>query len=234
MDKSTTISLVTLLMVVGAVSKICDIDECREEGDAFMFDPDNWDQPTPVFMCNFVKVRLECLQGNPCDSADGTTNYTSLVELLQSVVNYYTKFGLCDDTIDDSLPYDHEIKIRERCLEESMRRIKSPFAISCLETGRLTYCIYEEQLECGISDVLEPDHYDNVNFLLGGNCAYHPPALELREAADVWRGNNPEYFEYERKYPCSEETSMSSHSQYYLILQSLSLIVIAFQNLINY
>ncbi|XP_006822587.1 uncharacterized protein LOC102802871 [Saccoglossus kowalevskii] len=204
-------------------------NECREEGDAFMFDPINWDQSPPVFTCNFLKVRLECLLADPCDSDVGTTNYTTLVSLLQNVINYYSLFGLCNDTIDDSLPYDHVIKIRERCLEESARRIKSPFAISCLETAWLTYCIYDEQVACGDTDARAPELYDNVQFLLDGLCAYKPPSEQLREDADEWRDNHLEYFEYEREYPCSA----TSHNQHYLI-QCVAFIALAFQSMYNY
>ncbi|XP_002734440.1 uncharacterized protein LOC100377870 [Saccoglossus kowalevskii] len=227
MDKIAVLLLLSFLcsVVESDEPRICTVEECRKEGDAYIMNPVNWDQSGPVLMCNFLKARVDCLTTDPCVpdvNNPHAVNSTSLKAVIEGIIDYYTNFGLCDDTVDESLDECHMARIRQRCLEESARRIKSPYAISCLETARVSYCIYEEQVYCDEEDVYEPESYPQVQYLISGNCRYYHQPTDVLEAARTWRENNPEYFQYRIRHgsetPCSVvESSATCNKNKYII-----------------
>jgi hypothetical protein len=164
---------------------------CFDLANEALYNPENWDVGLGEQWCNYIRTRLECLKSIFCEFA-GDFDIARNIKQLEGVIDYYEKWGICNNTVPSSLGECHLAMIREGCCNETILHVRSKFSMSCLETVRLVLCIYERQVTCEHEIIPNPNFYVNVMLLQAGNCCYRPLSNALMVAGDEWRAEHPD------------------------------------------
>nr|XP_006812456.1 PREDICTED: uncharacterized protein LOC102807086 [Saccoglossus kowalevskii] len=159
-----------------------------------MNNPVNWHKNTGLQYCKFMKTKLDCLNGIYCEGAPGGEDIKANIDQLDDALTYYTEWGICNNKVSESLGPCHLATIREKCVHDTVFRMRSKYSVPCVETWRLLDCIYEAQLnpECSSPHIFDPRNLVPYKQLAAGTCRYEPMSQELQDAGDKWRKNHPD------------------------------------------
>ncbi|XP_006812464.1 uncharacterized protein LOC102808157 [Saccoglossus kowalevskii] len=169
-------------------------NNCDAVGSEFMNNPVNWNKGTGWQYCGFMNTKLDCLKKIYCEGASGGEGIVANINQLARALSYYNEWGICSNDVDETLGPCHLATIREKCVHDTVLRVRSKYSVLCVENVRLLDCIYEAQLNpiCSFHDIFDPSNLVPYQKLAAGTCRYEPISQELQNAGDKWRKENPD------------------------------------------
>ncbi|XP_070532250.1 uncharacterized protein [Ptychodera flava] len=191
-----------------------EVEFCERFLSTYVGNPDNWyedaDKKSRLY-CDFVKLRLNCLESLSCD-VDNTPNskmplnITLWKELIAPGLENMINLGLCTDEpkapiVSDPSDPCGEYAVTKRCMNEVSDYLKSRYAITCVAMLKAGPCFINERIRCRVQRTASsslPRRFENPYQIISeeGHCRLIWNRALLRRQ-EQWRiAQSEDYYAY--------------------------------------
>ncbi|XP_070582181.1 uncharacterized protein [Ptychodera flava] len=185
-----------------------DVMKCEKELTTYVHDPVNWDtEKKTVLYCEFMRLRMECIQKLDCDKSNPTEempiNMTLWANIIESRVNMMQGLDFCStpaETMSQAFPVSDDpcstYQGVKMCSEAITDYLMSQYSLTCVAMIKAVYCMGDQREFCGrgagAADFEATAYY---HMAVTGHCNLIYDAEEAQAMKD-WRLANSDFFEF--------------------------------------
>ncbi|XP_070532242.1 uncharacterized protein [Ptychodera flava] len=138
-----------------------DIEFCERFLATYVGNPSNWHEDKDkknILYCDFVKLRLNCLESLNCDADDTPNsrmplNITLWKQMLAPDLENMINLDLCADKPRNLIKSDRsdpcsEYSVVKRCMDELSDYLKSSYSMTCVAMLKADRCFINESARC--------------------------------------------------------------------------------------